>query len=266
MKKSLILTLLFLAPIAFVNAQWVTPSSSDSYHTSGKVSINTTTFSYGLFLYQASNTTSNGYRFFQGTGTYGLKIGNSTTSGYIPTIWAFPQDSNDRLNILTEIEGADDTGTTPTIQINSRTTTSASISNRPILSIMNDGNTKMTILANGNVGIGESDPSEKLVVDGKLIAEEVKVQAVPSADYVFQPGYKLLSIQEVESFINENQHLPDIPSAQEFKKEGIGLGEMDNMLLRKVEELTLYMIDMQKQMDQLKVENSQLRKMISDNR
>ena len=105
---------------------------------------------------------------------------------------------------------------------------------------------------NGNVGIGTTNPTEKLVVDGKIIAEEVKVQNVPASDYVFEPDYNLLSLQEVETFIKENKHLPDIPSAQEFKENGVGLGEMDNMLLRKVEELTLYVIQLSSQNEAIK--------------
>ena len=266
MKKVLFLIIVLFIPIALVRAQtqWV-PSGNDIYFNSGRVSINTSTFGYGLFLYQASSTTSNGYRFFQGTGTYGVKIGNITNSGFGPTIWGFPEDSNDKFLLLTEIEDADDTGSTPTIMVNSRTTTSAQISNRPIFSVSNDGNEKVTISAGGNVGIGESDPTEKLVVDGKIIAEEVKIQAVPSSDYVFDPEYNLRSIDEVEKFIFENKHLPDIPSAKEFQENGVGLGEMDNMLLQKIEELTLYMIDMKKQMDQLKEENLRLKETIQDN-
>ncbi len=89
-------------------------------------------------------------------------------------------------------------------------------------------------------------------VDGNIRAEEIKVQNVPSSDYVFEPDYKLRPINEVESFIKENKHLPDIPSAEEFKQNGVGLGEMDNMLLKKVEELTLYVIELKKENEELK--------------
>jgi hypothetical protein len=106
---------------------------------------------------------------------------------------------------------------------------------------------RMTLKANGNIGIGTINPTEKLVVAGKILAMEVKVQNVPASDYVFEPDYNLLSLHEVESFIKENKHLPDIPSAAEFKENGVGLGEMDNMLLRKVEELMLYVIDLKKE-------------------
>jgi hypothetical protein len=123
---------------------------------------------------------------------------------------------------------------------------------------------KFILKNNGNIGIGITNPTEKLVVAGKILAMEVKVQNVPASDYVFEPDYNLLSLHEVETFIKENKHLPDIPSAAEFKENGVGLGEMDNMLLRKVEELTLYMIEMQKQMDELKAENETLKQKIAD--
>ena len=122
----------------------------------------------------------------------------------------------------------------------------------------------MSIDTEGNVGIGNTNPTEKLVVDGKILAEEIQVQTVPASDYVFEPDYDLKPIEEVASFIKENKHLPDIPSAEEFKENGVGLGEMDNMLLRKVEELTLYMIDMQIQVDRLKAENELLKQKIRD--
>lgn len=108
------------------------------------------------------------------------------------------------------------------------------------------------VLEGGNVGIGVKNPTEKLVVDGKILAEEIIVQNVPSSDYVFETVYNLRSIHEVETFINENKHLPDIPSAEEFKENGVGLGEMDDMLLRKVEELTLYVIELKKEIEILK--------------
>ena len=127
----------------------------------------------------------------------------------------------------------------------------------------NTGTEKLRITKTGNVGIGTTSPSYKLDVDGIVRAEEIKVQNVPASDYVFEPNYHLKPIEEVETFIKENKHLPDIPSAEEFKENGVGLGEMDNMLLRKVEELTLYMIDMQKQMDELKEENAALKEQIT---
>ncbi len=116
----------------------------------------------------------------------------------------------------------------------------------------------MYIKVDGNVGIGITNPTEKLVVDGKILAEEIKVQNVPASDYVFEPDYALRSIQEVESFVKENKHLPDVPSSEEFKENGVGLGEMDNMLLRKVEELTLYVIELKKENEELKAKDKEI--------
>lgn len=126
---------------------------------------------------------------------------------------------------------------------------------------VDDGNNNITF-SSGNVGIGTNNVSEKLVVKGTVLAEEIKVQNVPASDYVFETDYNLRPINEVEAFVKENKHLPDIPSAEEFKTNGVGLGEMDNMLLRKVEELTLYVIELQKQMNQLKESNIQLKEIV----
>ncbi|NJN26968.1 MAG: hypothetical protein HC819_13810 [Cyclobacteriaceae bacterium] len=124
--------------------------------------------------------------------------------------------------------------------------------NKPRIEIPKVNKNIYFVQSGGNVGIGINNPTEKLVVDGKILAEEVKVQVVPSSDYVFEPDYELKPLLEVDQFIQQNKHLPDIPSAAEFKENGVGLGEMDNMLLRKVEELTLYVIQLMKENEELK--------------
>ncbi len=115
------------------------------------------------------------------------------------------------------------------------------------LHLLTNGQYRLSIGGNGNVGIGVTDPTHKLTVDGTISAKEVKVSTTPNSDYVFEPDYALLPIQEVETFVKQNKHLPDIPSSEEFKENGVGLGEMDDMLLRKVEELTLYVIELKKE-------------------
>ena len=99
----------------------------------------------------------------------------------------------------------------------------------------------MRITRNGNLGIGIKNPSEKLHVAGTVRAEEIKVEA-QTADFVFEENYPLKSLKEVEQFITTNKHLPDVPSAKEMEKDGVGLAEMNKLLLQKVEELTLYLI------------------------
>tara|TARA_B110000908_G_C10126573_1_gene390174 strand:- start:217 stop:954 length:738 start_codon:yes stop_codon:yes gene_type:complete len=104
-------------------------------------------------------------------------------------------------------------------------------------------------VSSGNVGIGTADTKGfKLGVHGKIAAEEVKVALYNNwADFVFEKEYKLPTLKEVESHIKENGHLKDIPSAKEVAKNGIYLGEMNSKLLQKIEELTLYTIQQQKE-------------------
>jgi len=95
--------------------------------------------------------------------------------------------------------------------------------------------------------------AENLRVENLLCANEVKVQIRTCwPDYVFSKNYNLMPLQELEQFVNENQHLPEIPSAAEVEENGIELGKMNVLLLKKIEELTLYVLDLQKQIDELK--------------
>lgn len=100
----------------------------------------------------------------------------------------------------------------------------------------------------GKVGIGTAIPGDyKLAVEGIVGARRVKVTQNTWADYVFQPGYKLPSLNEVENYIKAHQHLPEIPCATEVEKEGLDLGDINKKLLQKIEELTLYQIQQQKE-------------------
>ncbi|SHM95607.1 hypothetical protein [Flavobacterium chilense] len=119
----------------------------------------------------------------------------------------------------------------------------------------------LTIGISGNVGIGTTNPDAKLAVNGTIHSKEVKVDLnVPAPDYVFKNEYNLRSLQEVENFINKNSHLPEIPSAKEFEKNGIQLAEMNMALLKKIEELTLYVIEQNKRIDAIEKENKILKK------
>lgn len=102
----------------------------------------------------------------------------------------------------------------------------------------------------GNVGIGTVTPDEKLTVKGTIHAQGVKVDLNgPLADYVFTESYKLLPLNDLKTYLKENHHLPNIPSAEQAVKEGLDLGKMNQLLLQKVEELTLYIIQKDKQLE-----------------
>jgi len=117
---------------------------------------------------------------------------------------------------------------------------------------------------NGKIGIGTNSPDELLTVKGKIHTQEVIVdlKGAVAPDYVFEtyykgaselkPDYKLLTLEEIEAFIKEYLHLPKVPSAEEIEENGLSLKEMNLLLLEKIEELTLFTIQQQKEIDLLK--------------
>lgn len=141
--------------------------------------------------------------------------------------------------------------------------------------VLNAGTAALTVDGpTGNIGINTENPgSFKLAVEGTIGCREAQVLTTnPFPDFVFESDYNLRSLPEIEAFIKENKHLPEIPSAAEVEEAGgFKLGEMNLKLLQKVEELTLYLIDQNKRIDQLsselqkiQAENAALKKEISN--
>ena len=122
----------------------------------------------------------------------------------------------------------------------------------------------MVIKDGGTVGIGTTTPgtSNKLSVEGTIGARAVKVTLSVWPDYVFYSDYKIMPISEVEKYINIHKHLPNIPTEEEVKKDGIDLGKMNAELLKKIEELTLYVIDLKKENEKI----TEVLKKINDNK
>lgn len=121
-------------------------------------------------------------------------------------------------------------------------------------------------LAVGDFGAGTpmSIPAGyRLVVQDGIITEKVKVAVrnqTDWADYVFEPNYSLMPLNEVEQFVKENKHLPNVPSAEEMVEKGVEVGQTSKMFMEKIEELTLYMIELKKEIEALKAENARLKK------
>lgn len=110
---------------------------------------------------------------------------------------------------------------------------------------------RFTVENDGKVGIGTSSPREMLSVNGKIRAKEIKVETTNWPDYVFTKSYHLPSLTELENFIQQHQHLPGMPTAEQAEREGVSLGEMNKKLLEKVEELTLLLIEQHKRLELL---------------
>jgi hypothetical protein len=104
----------------------------------------------------------------------------------------------------------------------------------------------------GSTAANGSYSNYKLSVDGDMIAKRCVIQVTNWADYVFAKDYVLPPLSEVEQYIETNKHLPGVPDQKEVLANGIEIGKMNEILLKKIEELTLYTIRLQKEMDQLK--------------
>jgi hypothetical protein len=114
------------------------------------------------------------------------------------------------------------------------------------------------VVTNGNVGVGTINPTNALAVNGTVKCKEVLVTLDGWADDVFEDGYELMPLAGVQRFISENGHLPDIPSAREVTTSGVRMGDMQARLLRKIEELTLHVIEMKEENNALRSRVTQL--------
>jgi len=117
----------------------------------------------------------------------------------------------------------------------------------------------MTMSTSGNVGIGTQSPKYKLDVAGTIRANEIIVNTT-GADFVFADDYPLRPLSEVKAFIQENKHLPEIQSAKEMQENGVGINELQTQLLQKIEELTLYILQQEETIQELRQEVEQLKK------
>ncbi|MBB6130144.1 hypothetical protein [Mucilaginibacter lappiensis] len=117
-------------------------------------------------------------------------------------------------------------------------------------------------LVNDNVGIGTKNPDQKLSVNGTIHSKSVLIDLNGWSDYVLKNDYQLRPLSDVKNYIDQNQHLPEVPSEQEMIKKGLDVGEMNKLLIKKVEELTLYLIDEHKEKEKQEAINNKQQEQI----
>lgn len=266
------------SPVAPVDALTSTLTKASNFYNSFNSSLAT----YGTYA-KANNTgTGSSYGgYFEGIGAQGTNYGVYGTATGGTTNWAgyFVQNAYVGgglalgASTLTDCKfGILQTGNTTSTAKFYNTTKGPNISwvhfdatgDWYIRSSADAGKVVIQDQVNGTVCIGTTAPATgyKLSVWGKIIAEEIKVQLHPNwPDYVFNKEYSMMSLDELKSYVNTNKHLPGIPSAEEVKNSnGIELGKMQAQLLEKIEELTLYVIQLSDENKKLSSQINQLRK------
>lgn len=226
-----------------VSSQW-TSSGTDLSYTTGNIGVGTTTPGFALDVAGTVNATNfllNGSPLPSGNSPWDIN-GNNT----------FYSSGNVGIGTNTPGYALDVSGT---INASNILINDAPLPSSPWALSGND-----VSYTSGNVGIGTTNTQGFLLaVAGNMVAEGVKVELESNwPDFVFEKDFDLQSLMEIEAYIKKNGHLPNVPSAEEIKNNGINLGEMDATLLQKIEELTLHSIQQQKEIDSLKRINQKL--------
>jgi hypothetical protein len=160
----------------------------------------------------------------------------------------------DKLTVLTPVNSFGLTHTNGTVELSTYAGPSlgemGTKTNHNLGFFTNGSNAQMIINTNGNVGIGTNSALYKLEVNGNIRAKEVIVET-GWADYVFEKDYRLRSIDELEEYLAENKHLPNVPSANEIEKNGLKIAETNKAMMEKIEELSLYIIQLNKKIEAL---------------
>ncbi len=177
----------------------------------------------------------------------------------------------DTVEIDQEIGSVDPAGSTQVSPPGTMTYTitatndNGSVSESVTITVNNGFDVAGIYTVSGNVGIGTMNPQSTLAVNGTITAKKVVVTLTGWPDHVFNRDYRLPSLESVESYINQNNHLPDIPSEEQIRSNGLSMGDMMTLHMQKIEELTLYLIQLKKENNELKSEIDSIKKKLIEN-
>ena len=263
------MTVLLLLAGLFIStsvvAQYWSPNGSDIYNTNtGNVGIGTSTPQTNLNVFNATNTgilqVESPYSGASGIHNIGvLQLKNSTT-GDLYYIGIRKTDAQHE--VIQSVYDAS-TSTWRAFCYFNVTTRKYEMRNGILdAEFKNSGNVLFNNTLSVGIGTGAVaiPAGVKLAVNGKINCKEVEVTLTGWSDHVFKSGYQLKPLGEVETYIAQNKHLPGVPSEKEVLSKATNLGQMDALLLQKIEELTLYVIDLKKQNDQLQEKINKLEK------
>ncbi len=256
MKKISLSLIAIVVAINFSYAQWTGGPTGSVYYSGGNVGIGTASPSTALQIGDFSNGAASNQLLIPGTYNFEQvrlgQIGNGNSAlEFVNHTSVAPSYG---IKFLVDVDhGA------PGLQIQYAPPTTSYASLGYV--------TGLYMNLSGNVGIGTTNPDQKLTVKGTIHSQEVIVDMNVLPDYVFKPAYHLPTLTEIKTYIDQNHHLPEMPSAEQVAKDGLNLGDMNARLLKKVEELTLYLIEenkqnkiQQKEINQLKYQLKAIKK------